>query len=699
LLADTDVAVFATFTALALTGIADFGGSMPGRATATALAALAGIALTALGTWASTEPLAVQVAVMFAAAATVTYSTVLGGYAAAGAVAVTLFYLVAAGSPAPLPHLPDRLAGVIIGGALAVGAGAWLWPARSAPTVETKLADALDHLARRLRDPACRPAGGPGVRQVIDSLEARPSAPTGPARAALYLVNDLERLGRLTDRLDRSNDPGASSERTTAGAILSGCAEALRSGHAEAVPAAPSPVLHGYDLPDRLLAVTSSAAVHCAAVLSATSPSVAATVDHARPRLLAHLSLRSVHARDALRTGVGLAAACAVAGGFGLAHGFWVAFATLTVLRSSLRVTARRVGAAVAGTVGGCAASFVVVDAVGAHTALYAALLPVVIALAIAANAGIGFLAGQVGFTVAIVVLFNLLVPAGWHIGILRVQDVAAGALTGVIVGALAWPRGARAELPIVVADLADRAGAYLAATVRALAHGATRPDMSDDLDGVRQPALVAAVRADGTFAQYLAEAPEPDEAFAWAAAAAAAHRLWYAADLLRTSDARPTADPDALDAAADRILAPSRHRGNTQGRPHPNDPLLDWLDDLARPPPHHTPRPSHDNPRHLPTPPRCGHVHLHRAPCRRRRSAAPARTTGPPLRRLQPRPSRRRPHPRHRYRHRGPAPRRAPARSRRNARHRADPPHSPPVLSRGLSPISTRRAPRGRQG
>ena len=37
------------------------------------------------------------------------------------------------------------------------------------------------------------------------------------------------------------------------------------------------------------------------------------------------------------------------------------------------------------------------------------------------------FAAGQAAFTVMIVVLFNLLVPAGWKVGLLRVEDVGIG--------------------------------------------------------------------------------------------------------------------------------------------------------------------------------------------------------------------------------------------------------------------------------
>jgi uncharacterized membrane protein YccC len=404
----------------------------------------------------------------------------------------------------------------------------------------------------------------------------------------LYLLNDLERLDGLIRRL-RPDDPGSAAARTAAGDLLRDCAAALRAGDAAPLAGAEAPVLHGYDPPERLRAVAGSAAAHTAALLEDRPRSAGATVDDAIRRLRAHLSLHSVHARDAVRTGFGLGAACALAGAFSLAHGFWVALATLTVLRSSLRATARRVGAAVAGTVVGSAAAFLLVEAVGSRTGLYAALLPVVVAVAIAANAGVGFLAGQAGFTVAIVVLFNLLAPAGWHIGILRVEDVAAGALTGAVAGVLAWPRGAGAELPAAVGALTRTGRAYLAASVRALAGGDADPGVSQALDRARRPAMVAAVRVDADLAQYLAEAPAPEEAAAWAAAAAAGHRLWYVADLLRTCDARPVSDPVVLMAAADRILAPDGDPRTGADRAWPQsgsapqgDPLLDWLDDLG---------------------------------------------------------------------------------------------------------------------
>ena len=69
------------------------------------------------------------------------------------------------------------------------------------------------------------------------------------------------------------------------------------------------------------------------------------------------------------------------------------------------------------------------------------------------------FLVGQAAFTVTVVVLFNLLVPVGWTVGLLRVEDVAIGCAVSFAVGVLLWPRGVVA---VVSTDLADsfRSGA-----------------------------------------------------------------------------------------------------------------------------------------------------------------------------------------------------------------------------------------------
>lgn len=41
----------------------------------------------------------------------------------------------------------------------------------------------------------------------------------------------------------------------------------------------------------------------------------------------------------------------------------------------------------------------------------------------------------------------GLIAPAGWKIGLVRVEDVAIGCAVSLFVGLLFWPRGARAAM------------------------------------------------------------------------------------------------------------------------------------------------------------------------------------------------------------------------------------------------------------
>jgi len=53
----------------------------------------------------------------------------------------------------------------------------------------------------------------------------------------------------------------------------------------------------------------------------------------------------------------------------------------------------------------------------------------------------ISFAAGQAGFTVVLFVLFNLIQPTGWRVGLVRIEDVAIGFGVSLGVGLLFWPR------------------------------------------------------------------------------------------------------------------------------------------------------------------------------------------------------------------------------------------------------------------
>src|SRR5262249_4275708 len=107
---------------------------------------------------------------------------------------------------------------------------------------------------------------------------------------------------------------------------------------------------------------------------------------------------------------------------------------------------------------------------------------------------------GQAAFTVTIAVLFNLLVPVGWRVGVVRIEDVAIGCAVSVAVGILFWPRGVAS---VVGDDLADayRAGAmYLTQAAEWVS------DLAAHAPNAAMAAVTAGVRLDDALRGLLAE-------------------------------------------------------------------------------------------------------------------------------------------------------------------------------------------------
>jgi uncharacterized membrane protein YccC len=195
-------------------------------------------------------------------------------------------------------------------------------------------------------------------------------------------------------------------------------------------------------------------------------PAALAGVRGAAALVRRHATVRSVWFLNSLRGSLALAAALAIADLSGVQHGFWVVLGTLSVLRTSAASTGSTAWRALAGTVIGVVIGAALLVGIGtAQDALWAAL-PVAVLIAAYAPGTTPFLVGQAAFTVTIVVLFNLLAPAGWSVGLLRVEDVAIGCGVSLVVGVLFWPRGVS---QVVADDLADafRSGAaYLTQAV-----------------------------------------------------------------------------------------------------------------------------------------------------------------------------------------------------------------------------------------
>jgi Fusaric acid resistance protein-like len=179
-----------------------------------------------------------------------------------------------------------------------------------------------------------------------------------------------------------------------------------------------------------------------------------------------HATVRSVWFLNALRGSVALAAAVAIADLSGVQHGFWVVLGTLSVLRTSASATGATAWRGLAGTVVGFVVGAALLTAIGTGPDALWAAFPLAILVAAYAPGTTPFLVGQAAFTVTIVVLFNLLAPIGWTVGLLRIEDVAIGCGVSFAVGVLFWPRGVSS---VVADDLADsfRSGAvYLTQAV-----------------------------------------------------------------------------------------------------------------------------------------------------------------------------------------------------------------------------------------
>jgi uncharacterized membrane protein YccC len=226
----------------------------------------------------------------------------------------------------------------------------------------------------------------------------------------------------------------------------------------------------------------------------------AAAVSGAVGVLTRHASIRSVWFLNSLRASLALAAAVLVADVSGVQHGFWVVLGTLSVLRTNAASTESTALRALGGTAIGFVLGALLLLGIGTSTPALWAALPVAIAVAAYAPGTLPFAFGQAAFTIVVVVLFNLLVPVGWKVGLLRIQDVAIGCLVSLVVGVVFWPRGAASVVGDDLADAFRIGAAYLTESV-GWALG-TRPEPPD----AGPAAVTAGIRLDEALRGFLAE-------------------------------------------------------------------------------------------------------------------------------------------------------------------------------------------------
>jgi uncharacterized membrane protein YccC len=517
---DKQMALFAAFGSMALLVFVDFGGSRRARLRAYLLLLAVGAGLIVLGTLCSRTTWLATVAMGLIAFA-ILFAGVLDDYIAAAHAAAMLTFVLPVMVPADAAAIGARLAGWGLAGALCIPATLLLWPGRPRSVLRHEAAQAARSLAelvgarsrgeRAAADTASQAArvATVAVRDRFVSIAQRPSGTAGPTAALARVIEGLGWLHRVADRVPAPRGPAApcAAERAeieaATPAALRDMAARLDNAPSDAVldltrllraheAFGRAQLAHFERLqPDRdeaeatieldeayrlrelsfgTLQVCRDAAQACHDRAGAVSTLTLGARIGASSRLIrTHASGSSVWLRNSLRGAVGLALAVLVGRLTNLQDGFWIVLGTMSVLRSSALSTSASIAWALLGTLAGIVVGGLIVIALGGeHGALWA-VLPFAVLLAAYAPQAISFAAGQAAFTVVVLVLFNLIQPAGWRVGLVRVEDVATGAAVSLAVGILIWPRGASAILRRAIGAAYVAAAHYLDATIAAL--------------------------------------------------------------------------------------------------------------------------------------------------------------------------------------------------------------------------------------
>ena len=552
------MALFAAFGGFASLIFAAFGGTRRDKLTAHFTLALVGSVALIIGTAVSGITwLAVVVTIPVACG--IFFAGVAGPNAASGITAALLPYVLPVATPGGVGTIPDRLAGwwlasvvstavVLAIPAPSPGDRLRAAAARSARTLAAHLEASVRGTATAADLAACHEA----KNQLMSAFASTPYRPVGLATADQAMSSVVQLLEWCTALVADATeghpdlDQAAPPDRdllSLAATVLSQTGDLLAGTRTEPVETAAldrqreasaayhrSAVTGDYDSVEIIarhafhaqvitLAIRNILADVQIATRQADPETIAArrrgwygaqpegtmaerrvaSVSGAIGVLVRHASFRSVWFLNSLRGSLALAAAVLVADVSGVQHGFWVVLGTLSVLRTNAASTELTALRALGGTVAGFVAGALLLLGIGTSTPALWAAFPIALAVAAYAPGTLPFVFGQAAFTVVVVVLFNLL-PAGWRVGLLRIEDVALGCLVSLVVGVLFWPRGAAGIVGDDLADAFRRGAAYLTQLVDwALGNRHEAPDAG-------AAAVTAGIRLDEALRGFLAE-------------------------------------------------------------------------------------------------------------------------------------------------------------------------------------------------
>ena len=552
---NTQAPVITIIGSIALLIAADFPGTVGPRALAYTGLTVNGIVMITLGTLVAPNPW-LAITLCFIVGVSISLFSLLSEVTAAGQRATLMTFILPV-CIRPVGPLADRLLGWIIAVVICVPAALFLFPPRSTSELRRQATRVCSALADRIEGTVSQNE----VTSAMDALRtgfvrgavARPQAMTAGSRSLIRVVSNLQwlcdrvgpdtraLLGPLTAASTRVLRACAGvlnaesrDEQLAAQAELDAAATAHRDlamdryrhdiAEIIALPDDQTAVEHGRTLLTRRawgFTIGLTGRIIAAAAMADSRPLWARIIGARLPEtgfadriqtkrsaigsVFDYLSAGSVSAQMSVRTGLSLAAAYGVTLAMPIQNAPWVVLGALSVLRSSALTTGSTALRAVTGTVIGFVIGAAVIAVLGVDPIVLWTLLPVVAFGSTYINVVGSFTAGQAMFTMMVLIVFNLMQPQGWQVGIIRVEDVMIGAAVGLMVSALLWPQGAAAAVRRAITTAIDSGARYLAAAVHRVTRGES--EAADDAVVALSDESIKAARSHGDAVRiYLSE-------------------------------------------------------------------------------------------------------------------------------------------------------------------------------------------------
>src|ERR1700757_2295259 len=546
--------LYALLGAFWLLVVTELPGNRQQRAVAYLGLSVNGMVLIAVGTLVA--PIAwLAVTLMFFLGVAVTVASLLSATMSAGQRATLLFYVWPVCTP--VGPIGERLLGWLIAVVICVPAALFFLPPRHYGALRRHVSQVCAALADRIEGIGSDEDVTAAMDALRDNFLAASFRPVGLSAGSRALVRVVDLLELVADLVDDQTGATLGAVRPPGIDVLRCCARLLdasqlahraanRASLDEALPRLRSLARGSYredvelilSAPDDASAIATGRQLLACRVISTTigltgRVIAAAAAADARPvwgrplglqlpptgfadRLSSEtaagttivtsfLAARSVAAHNGLRMGVGLALAVAITHLHLVEHGFWVVVGTMLVLSSSALSTRTKVFQAVLGTAVGIVLGALLVAAVGVQPVVLWLLVPITVFLSTYLPRFVTFTAAQAMAALSLLVILNLVAPAGWRVGLLRIQDIAMGAAVGLGVSLLLWPRGATAAVSALIEAALDVHVRYLQAAVRRVTRG--RSEESDaNLAALSHDAVVGWRRIDDAVRHYLSE-------------------------------------------------------------------------------------------------------------------------------------------------------------------------------------------------